>query len=109
MKTNSNNHWFKLENLPANSFINDIDFIRDNKHQLNWNNISKHSKLTKEFIEEFKDFIVWEQIILNSRFGKKYLKKFKNVINWKIVNGRVEFIMKYGKYIDGNYYFLMDC
>ena len=69
MKTDSNNHWFRLENLPVESFINDIDFIRNNKTRLNWNNISKYKKLTKEFIEEFQDFIIWEQIRLNSRFS----------------------------------------
>ena len=44
MKTNSNNHWFKLENLPVESFINDIDFIKNNINRLNWNNISKYKK-----------------------------------------------------------------
>ena len=107
MKTNSNNHWFRLENLPANSFINDIDFIRDNKYQLNWNNISKHNNITKKFIEEFQDNIIWEQIKLHNRFSWIYLRKFKNV-NWKIVNERVEFIREYSKYIYGEDYYFKD-
>jgi len=44
MKTNSNNQWFRLENLPVESFINDIDFIKNNINRLNWNNISKYKK-----------------------------------------------------------------
>jgi len=103
MKTDSNNQWFKLDNLPVESFIDDIDFIRDNKTRLNWNNISKHKNITKEFIEEFQDFIIWEQIILHRKFSKSYLNKFKNV-NWKLVNERVEFIREH-RFIDRDYYF----
>ena len=58
-------HWINLSSKDLSE-----DFIRQNKDDVDWYEISYHQKLSKEFIIEFVDKINFNQILLNQNICK---------------------------------------
>merc|ERR1711991_1127891 len=78
------------------------------KDKLDWHDISKYQKLSKNFIRKFKDKVYWQAISQFQEMDEDFIREFKDRVYWyrifhfqKIIFSKkflLEFYSKY-KYI----------
>lgn len=85
------------------SLVN-VEYLRINKENVNWKELSKTHLLNIDNIREFKDYVDWNSISKNYKFTEEELIEFSSYINWKIVLKHQDIpyniLRKYQDYLD---------
>lgn len=58
------------------------DFIREHKHDVDWENISKCQILSEDFIREFINEVNWYCISAYQKLSENFIREFKDRVNW---------------------------
>ena len=62
--------------------------MREFQDKVNWEMISYHQKLSKDFIREFKDKIRWDAFASNENYSIDFVKLHRNSFNLDFLLGR---------------------
>ena len=58
-------------------------FIRKFKDKVDWNEISRHQKLSEPFIREFSSQVDWESISYNQKLSESLIREFSSQVHWE--------------------------
>ena len=61
------------------------DFIREFKYDVNWQWISAYQTFSEEFIRYFQEYVYWEQISRQQKLSEDFIREFQNKLNMKIL------------------------
>ena len=62
------------------------NFIREFQDKVNWCNISYKQKLSEEFIREFQDKFNWESISRNQKLSEDFIREFQCEVDWESIS-----------------------
>ena len=61
----------------------EIEKIRKNPDNQNWETISRYQKLSEDFIKEFQDKVDWVYIPYKQKLSEEFIGEFYQKINFK--------------------------
>jgi len=63
------------------------DFIREFHNKVNWEEISCCQKLNENFIREFQDKVYWNYISTFQKLSEEFIREFKDEVDWTRISG----------------------
>lgn len=81
-----------------------IDFIREFRDKINWQNVSCWQHLSEKDIEEFRDKLDWWYVSKKQRLSLSFIDKFKEKLDWfwieAIYEKKKDFLKMFKNYMD---------
>ena len=94
---NFNSMLYSKDNLLKNLTEEELNLIYESPNDIDWEDLSRHYKLSEEFIETFQNKVNWIRISTNQKLSEKFIEKHVDKINQALSE---KFIEKYEDKVD---------